>query len=67
MNEYEYSEVQIGHKIRDAYMEVYKYKRKIMQLTQPFLKPTIYVTDDYSPSAKAAASKVSERPVPVTR
>jgi len=28
MNEYEYSEVQIGHKIRDAYMEVYKYKRK---------------------------------------
>jgi len=38
MNEYEYSEVQIGHKISDAYMEVYKYKRKIMQLTQPFFE-----------------------------
>ena len=48
-------------------MEVYKYKRKIMQLTQHFLKPTIHVTADYSPNAKAEASKVSERPVPVLK
>jgi hypothetical protein len=31
------------------------------------LKPTIFMTANYSPSAKAEASKVSDRPVPVLK
>jgi hypothetical protein len=31
------------------------------------MKPTIFVAGNYSPSAKAEASKVSDRPVPVLK
>jgi hypothetical protein len=59
-HEYEYSEAQAHHKIYGS-LQIQKIDYECL------LKPTIFVAGNYSPSAKADASKVSDRPVPVLK
>jgi hypothetical protein len=58
--EYEYSEAQTHHKIYES-LQIQKIDYECL------FKPTIFVAANYSPSAKADASKVSDRPVPVLK